>query len=57
VRDFDEIPDRRTPDDFNPRPGLPEPPPPFKCEPPYHRPDCEGANCDDEATRERCDPF
>lgn len=27
------------------------------CEPPYHRPDCYGTNCDDEATRERCDPF
>lgn len=29
----------------------------FKCEPPYHRPDCVFSNCDDPEIRERCDPF
>ena len=28
-----------------------------QCDPPYHRPDCYGTNCDDPETRDRCTPF
>ena len=47
----------KRPADFDPVPDEIADPPPFKCDPPYHRLDCDGANCDDEETRERCTPF
>ena len=44
LADLEELPDRVEPEQF-------------KCDPPYHRLDCYGTNCDDEETRDRCTPF
>jgi hypothetical protein len=40
--DFEPVAERAEPDSF-------------RCDPPYHRPDCDGKNCDDEETRKLLD--